>query len=86
MVKARVSEEQMVKMLSEADKAPGAEVAKKHGISGQTIYGWRQRFGKLKSTYVKCLRHLEHENTRPKKLAAERDLGLEVMRKINRKM
>jgi hypothetical protein len=37
----------------------------------------------LKSSYVKCLHHLEDENTRPKNLAAERNLGLEVMRKIN---
>jgi putative transposase len=34
------AEEQMVKILREADKAPVAEVAKKHGISEVTIYAW----------------------------------------------
>ena len=75
----------MVKILREADKGPVAEVAKKHGISDQTIYGWRQRFGKLDSVYVKRLRQLEQENTRLKKLVAERDLELDVMKEINRK-
>ena len=43
MRKSRFTEAQTVAILREADKSPVAEVAKKHGISEQTIYSWRQR-------------------------------------------
>ena len=63
----------------------GRETAKKHGISEQTIYLWRKRFGQLEALDVRRLRQLEQENARLKKLVAERDLELEVMKEINAK-
>jgi putative transposase len=62
-----------------------AEVAKKHRISDQTIYLWRKRFGKLEAVDVKRLRHLEAENAKLKKLVAERDLEIDVMREVAQK-
>ena len=85
MKKARFTEEQMVKILRQADKASVAEVAKKHGISDQAIYGWRKRYGTLDAADVRRLRQLEQENAGLEKLVADRDLELDVMREINRK-
>jgi putative transposase len=82
MKKTRFSEDQMVKILREADTAPVVEVAKKHGISDQTIYLWRKRFDQLEAVDVRRLRHLEQENAKLKKLVAERDLEIEVMKEI----
>ena len=83
MKKSRYSEEQIVKILREADRSPVPEVAKKHGVSEQSIYAWRKRYGVLEAADVKRLRQLEQENARLKKLVAERDLEIEVMKEIS---
>ena len=72
----------MVAILREADREPVAAVAKKHGISEQTIYTWKKRFGGFQPDDVRRLKQLEQENGRLKKLVAERDLELEVMKEI----
>ena len=82
MKKTRFSEEQMVKILREADKTPVSEVAKKHGVSDVTIYAWRKRFGQLEPVDVKRLRQLEAENTRLKKVLAERVMDIEILKEV----
>ena len=47
MKKARFTEEKMVLILQEADRTSVAAVAKKYGVSEQTLYNWRKQFGDL---------------------------------------
>ncbi len=72
MKKSRFSEEQMVTILREADRTTVAEAAKKHKVSDATIYAWRKHFGQMEAADVKRLKALELENSRLKKLLAER--------------
>ena len=83
MKKTRFTEEQMVTILREADERFVPEVAKKHGVSAQTIYAWRKHFDSLEAADVRRLRQLEQENQRLKKMVADRDL--DVLKEITRK-
>jgi len=85
MKKSRYSDEQIVRILREADSTPVAEVAKRYGVSEPSIYAWRKRFGEMMANDVKRLKSLETENARLKKMLAERELVIDVMKEIAEK-
>ena len=72
----------MVAIMREADRDRWRRLPSGTAVSEQTIYTWRKRFGALQASDVRRLRQLEGENARLKKLVAERDLEIEVMKEV----
>ncbi len=85
MKKKRFSDEKIVKILREAEKTSVPKAAKKFGVSTASIYAWRKRFHGVDAKDAKRIRELERENARLKKLLAEKELGIEIMKEINSK-
>jgi putative transposase len=83
---SRFSAEQIVGILKEHEAGVGtAELCRRHGISPQTLYRWRQRYGGLDRNDATRLKALEDENARLKRLVAEQALDLQALRDLLRK-
>ena len=81
----RFTDEQIVAALRDAEATSVAAAARKHGVSEQSIHRWRKKFSGMQVSDVRELRRLRDENARLKKLVAERDLEVEVMKEIQAK-
>ena len=85
MKKNRYSDEKIVAILREASITSVAEAARKHGVVEQTIYRWKKLYDGMQVSDVKELKSMRDENARLKKILAERDLEIEVMKEIQEK-
>ena len=83
-MKTRFSEEQIVAILREgqAGERTVEQLCRAHGIAQPTYYGWKRRYGSMAEPDVRRLRDPEKENARLKRLLAERDLELDVVREF----
>jgi putative transposase len=84
MRRSKFSEEQIIRILRDAEASglKAASASRKHGISEQTFYRWKQKYGGMEVSDARRLKELELENARLKRLVAERDLAIEVMKEI----
>ncbi|MDI6900545.1 MAG: transposase [Anaerosomatales bacterium] len=86
MKQARFTEKQIVDILAQAARGDmtARDVRNLHGISEQTFYRWKRKYGDMGTSEVKRLRELESENARLKRLLAERDLEIDAIRDVLR--
>ena len=82
-MKKRFTEEQIIAILGEAEAgATGKEVCRRHGISENTFYRWKSKFGGMSVSDAKRLRTLEAENAKLKKLLAESMMDAAALKEL----
>lgn len=82
-MRQRYSEDQIIAILHEGEAAGSIqEVCRQHGISEQSYYRWRQKYGGLQRPEVDRLKQLESENERLKRLVAEQLLANEALKGV----
>jgi len=86
MKKSRFTESQIIKVLKENEAGmPVKDILRKYNISSPTFYNWKSKFSGMEPNDVKRMKELESENTRLKRLLAERDLEIDVVKDILKK-
>jgi putative transposase len=90
MKKTRHTPEQIIRMLRQAEAKLAAgttvpQVAKELGISEATsFHRWKVRYGGMSSQEARRLKDLEKENARLKKLLADKELDIDMLKEVNR--
>lgn len=86
MKRNKFSEQQIAFILRQAEEGVSVgEVCRKVGISEQTYYLWRKRYGGMMPSEMKRLKQLEEENMRLERLVADLSLDKEMLQEVVRK-
>jgi len=83
---SRFTESQIVDILGQAARSDmtARDVCNVHGISEQTLYRWKRKYGEMGTSDVRRLRELEAENARLKRMLAESALELDAIKDLLR--
>ena len=86
MKKKRFAVEQIVAILKQAEWGiPSAELIRQVGISEQTFYRWKKKYTGREVDQVRPLKQRAEENTRLKRMVADRVLDKAMLQDVLRK-
>jgi len=86
-MKKRFTEEQIIRILREAEKTGVQirEVCRRHNVTEQTFFRWRNKYGGMEVSDARRLKTLEGENAKLKRLVAEQLLVIEGLKEFSGK-
>lgn len=84
MKKGQYSDQQILAILQQAERAEKTitELCQEHNLTENTFYRWRKRFAGAAPADLVKNREIEKENVRLKRLLAERDLEVDVLKEL----
>lgn len=82
----RYTEEQVIRVLKEIDSGKKVkDVCREHGVTEQTVYRWRNKYGGMEAPELRRLKELEEENRRLKAVVADQAVDIQLLKEINAK-
>lgn len=83
MKRSKFTEEQIIGAIKQHEAGTKTQdICRKLGISEQTFYKWKSKFGGMEVSDAKRLRALEEENSRLKRLLAEAELDKAALKEV----
>ena len=83
MRKSKYTEEQIIGFLRQVEAGmPVKDLCRKHGFSNASFYKWRAKYGGMDVSEARCLKELESENGKLKKLLAEAHLDIHALKSV----
>ena len=83
MKSTRHSEEQIIAILKQGEAGLAtADLCRQHGISEQTYYRWKAKYGGMENGEAKRLKQLEEENRKLKHVVAELTLDNRALKDV----
>ena len=76
-MKSRFTVEQIIRILNQSESGTKVkDIIREYGISEQTYYRWKSKYGGLEVNEARRLKDLESENTKLKRLIADKELQI----------
>lgn len=83
MKKSRFTEEQIIAALKEHERGGTAnEICRRLGVTTQTFYRWKAKYGGMEVSQARRLREVEEENRRLKHIVAEQALDIRALKDV----
>lgn len=85
-MKKRFSEEQIIGAVKRIERGENVrDLSREIGVTTNSLYAWRKKFGGMEVSEAKRMRALEHENARLKKIVADMTLDMQILKEVNSK-